>query len=143
QERGEDEKWLLFTHAFRLALKKFSDDDVPFPELPSWLKDWVYTSQFPGNVRELFNRAARLAAFYLGHGALEQAECMHLLRAGEIDCETTGVCTPPDFSTRAEERSQVLDALEKNQWRRLETAEALGWSRKTLWLKMKKYGLSG
>ena len=143
QERGGDEKWLLFTHAFRLALKKFSEDDVPFPELPNWLKDWVYTSQFPGNVRELFNRAARLAAFYLGHGALEQAECMHLLRAGEIGCETAEACAPPDFSTRAEERSQVLDALEKNQWRRLETAEALGWSRKTLWLKMKKYGLSG
>jgi DNA-binding NtrC family response regulator len=143
QERGADEKWLLFMHGFQLALEKYSRENVASPELPGWLKDWVFSSQFSGNVRELFNRAARLAAFYLGHRNFNQGECMHLLRSGEMDCEPVENCMPPDFSSRAEERSQVLEALEKNQWRRLETADALGWSRKTLWLKMKKYGLSG
>lgn len=143
QERGGEEKWLLFMHGFQLALEKYARENVASPELPNWLKDWVFSSQFPGNVRELFNRAARLSAFYLGRGTFDQSECMHLLCSGEMDSETAAACALPDFSSRTEERSQVLEALEKNQWRRLETADALGWSRKTLWLKMKKYGLSG
>ncbi|MDD3761425.1 MAG: helix-turn-helix domain-containing protein, partial [Acidithiobacillus sp.] len=47
-----------------------------------------------------------------------------------------------DYSARREEREQIVDALEKAHWRRSEAAEMLGWSRKTLWLKMKKYNLS-
>jgi Response regulator containing CheY-like receiver, AAA-type ATPase, and DNA-binding domains len=83
-----------------------------------------------------------MAAYYLGHHRFEQAECLHLLCTEALECEAQEQEELPDFSSRTEERSQVLQALEKNQWRRSETADALGWSRKTLWLKMKKYGLS-
>lgn len=141
-ERGPEEKLLLFNAAMQQALNRYDSQPTTLPELPVWLKEWIAHFSFTGNVRELVNKAARVAAFYLGHHRFDQAECMHLLCAGEIECDTNGEDELPDFSSRTEERNQIMQALEKNQWRRAETADALGWSRKTLWLKMKKYGLS-
>ncbi|WP_215844247.1 sigma 54-interacting transcriptional regulator [Acidithiobacillus montserratensis] len=141
-ERGADEKLLLFSAAMRQSLNHYAQEVCDLPELPLWLKDWVSSYPFSGNVRELFNKAARMAAYYLGHHRFEQAECMHLLCTDALECETPETDELPDFTSKTEERNQVLQALEKNQWRRSETADALGWSRKTLWLKMKKYGLS-
>jgi DNA-binding NtrC family response regulator len=142
QERGPEEKHLLFNAAMRQSLNLYAQEVCELPDLPLWLKEWVFSYSFPGNVRELYNKAARMAAYYLGHHRFEQAECLHLLCTEALECETPEQDELPDFSSRTEERSQVLQALEKNQWRRSETADALGWSRKTLWLKMKKYGLS-
>ncbi|MFA7495754.1 MAG: sigma 54-interacting transcriptional regulator [Acidithiobacillus sp.] len=142
QERGADEKLLLFHAAMRQSLNLYAQESCEPPELPLWLKDWVTSYPFVGNVRELSNKAARMAAYYLGHHRFEQTECMLLLCPEALECEADEIEELPDFSSRTEERAQVLQALEQNQWRRSETAEALGWSRKTLWLKMKKYRLS-
>ena len=40
-----------------------------------------------------------------------------------------------------EERAQVLAELDRNDWNRSETANALGYSRVTLWKKMRKFGI--
>jgi transcriptional regulator of acetoin/glycerol metabolism len=39
------------------------------------------------------------------------------------------------------ERQTLLDALEKHNWNKVETAKALGLHRTTLWRKMKHYGI--
>lgn len=147
EERGPAEKLLLFRHAFAQAIDKFGAHlHVDTPELPLWLQKWVTRTVFPGNVRELANKAARMAAYYLGHRRLEESECRCLLDIQDPDTEAEeeegndmGLL---DYSARREEREQIVEALEKAHWRRSEAAEMLGWSRKTLWLKMKKYSLS-
>jgi len=40
------------------------------------------------------------------------------------------------------ERDHILKALAENNWRRLQTATALGIDRKTLFRKMQKFGIT-
>jgi PAS domain S-box-containing protein len=92
---------------------------------------------FPGNVRELENMIEH--AFVMCRG--EEIHLQHL---------------PPEFSQfklvahesvstplplQDAERQTILEALEKHNWNKVETAKALGLHRTTLWRKMKQYGL--
>jgi transcriptional regulator of acetoin/glycerol metabolism len=92
---------------------------------------------FPGNVRELENMIEH--AFVMCRG--EEIHLQHL---------------PPEFSQfklvahepvstplplHDAERQTILEALEKHNWNKVETAKALGLHRTTLWRKMKQYGL--
>ena len=53
---------------------------------------------------------------------------------------------PPLLADRSrwdqEERNRVIAALNANDWKRLQTAQQLGISRKVLWEKMRKYQIS-
>jgi len=66
-----------------------------------------------------------------------------LRAAGALGGAST-LCEPPVF-TDAEraERARILAALDVNGWRRQDTANTLGISRKVLWEKMRKLHLGG
>ena len=96
---------------------------------------------WPGNVRELQNVVER--AVLLGRGPSivpddlpSQMTSGHLPVSFEMASER-----PLKNALESPERSIILDVLEKNNWNRNKTAEALGINRTTLYKKMKRLGL--
>lgn len=89
---------------------------------------------WPGNVRELKNAAMRFA---MGLGMDLSTEPAVAAGAGQTDCRRTLA-----EQMAATERQIIRQALTANDNRLKETYEALGISRKTLYDKMQKYGLS-
>ena len=97
---------------------------------------------WPGNVREL-------KSFVCRHLVLQDdATLIAELLSGEsskIDGPETGgsALKPHIASIRAEaERKLIEECLKKSRWNRTETARALRISTKTLWNKMRQYGIS-
>lgn len=86
--------------------------------------------RWPGNEAELRGLLGALA----GHGgtAVQPKEVAPLLEAGQAE--------EPELPT---EKDRIVDALWRHGFNRTRTAEALGISRKTLFNKIKKFGLAG
>ena len=91
---------------------------------------------WPGNVRELRNAMERAAVLCDG----ERIGVAHL---PSFVSPLTALASPVQEPIRAEggERDWLLEALRRHRFRRAETARALGMARKTLYNKMKRYGL--
>ena len=89
---------------------------------------------WPGNVRELENAIEYAVA--VGRGQTIQPEDLPL-EISEPSAIPVGIApsAPANVET-------LRAALEKNHWRRDETARALGMSRTTLWRKMREAGLA-
>ena len=92
---------------------------------------------FPGNVRELENIIEH--AFVMCRG--NEIQIQHL--PPEFSQNNFNSYFDPGESTFLQnaEQKALLQALEKNNWNKIETAKELGVHRGTLWRKMKKYGL--
>lgn len=88
---------------------------------------------WPGNVRELASVLARATAQSVD-GTIDGRALAPLLGA---DADPAGGNAPAD------ERAWIVAALARHRFRRTETARALGLSRKTLYNKMRRYGLTG
>jgi DNA-binding NtrC family response regulator len=138
EERGGAEKAAIF----RALLERLGAEDEP----PAWLLDRVSRTRFAGNVRELSNVAERVAIMRRQFKAWDQPR---IERIFDRIAEPPGAfgaagsqCEPPVF-TDAEraERARILAALDVNGWRRQDTANTLGISRKVLWEKMRKLHL--
>lgn len=114
----------LFTHLVNEACARYRRD---MPDIPSAILSAAANRAWPGNVRELRNAADRFA---LGLG---------------LD-ETTAVVPVHDepLAQRVSdfERSVIAAELTANSGRLKDTYDALGLSRKSLYEKMQKYGLS-
>ena len=96
------------------------------------LYDW------PGNVRELQNVLYQ----YLSLGTARLGDTV----IGETTAQATASEAPEDSLTLAEalsrfEKVYLLNALKKNNWKRGPTADSLGMDRRTLFRKMKDFGL--
>ena len=95
---------------------------------------------YPGNVRELENIIEHCCVMCQG----SEIELKHLppelpVKDKEILEVKTGTSLPP---FQEAERRLILEALEKNNWNKLNTAQGLGLHRTTLYRKMKKYNLN-
>jgi len=129
RDRAEDIP-LLFEHFSLIASARYQREIIPLsPEKIHELM--VY--EWPGNVRELRNMAER----YVIMGEETTFNMSDLDSSTEIQGRQTLLEKVEFF-----ERSLVADALTKNQGSIKETMVTLGLPRKTLYDKMKKYGLS-
>ena len=101
---------------------------------------------WPGNVRELLNVIERALIVTRGSALLPE----HL--PGSLAATTTALTHPPDLATcalslsdltiEAAERDQIRKALEAAGGKRMEAARLLGLSRRTLYRKLDKYGIT-
>jgi transcriptional regulator with PAS, ATPase and Fis domain len=133
RERPEDVLWL--------AERFVADHGRRFPEERRTLqdadRDRLLSYPWPGNVREL-------------HHALERACIMGQGDVLALDLESIG--EPPEAAkqltqglkahAQSGERTAILAVLATHGYAMATTAAALGVSRKTLWQKMKRYGIA-
>jgi DNA-binding NtrC family response regulator len=128
RERPEDILWL--------AERFLAEHGRRFPQerrvLAAAERERLVRYPWPGNVRELHHYLER--ACILGEGERLALD----LR------DASGNESDPSLKTRtqAEERAAIEAALSAHDYRIGETAGSLGISRKTLWQKMKRHGLS-
>ena len=147
EERGEADKLAIFHAILRKVVGK--ELMAELGELPFFIPDAIAQMYFPGNVRELRNVterigvAARQTRSWLADGSTErilrQAQSLSTLTAPPESEEPQ----PVDRSNwDQEERNRIIVALGANDWKRQNTAQQLGISRKVLWEKMRKYQIS-
>ena len=110
---------------------------------------------WPGNVRELENALEFAATVCQGQTIQPEDLPPEVLEgagfteaADQAEGRAPGPGAGPGEPERgrsrlagAEERAAVLGALEAHRWNRVETAQALGMSRSTLWRRMRTLGL--
>lgn len=108
----------------------FSDDAIAALESYSW----------PGNIRELQNAVER--AVLLGKGeVITAADLPHdIASRPTVSVPRAGQQSLKE-ALEGPERQIILEVLERNNWNRNATADALGVNRTTLYKKMKKLGL--
>jgi two-component system, NtrC family, response regulator HydG len=95
---------------------------------------------WPGNVRELANMIERSMVVCKGSLILPENLPPHL-----FDVRPTIVSDGPempDLTLQAAEREQILRALQASGGKRVEAARRLGLSRRTLYRKLSRYGIS-
>ncbi len=95
---------------------------------------------WPGNVRELANVIERAMVVCKSSVIAPESLPPHLfeVRPTRVDDEPE----LPDLSLRAAEREQILRALQASGGKRVEAARRLGLSRRTLYRKLARYGIS-
>ncbi|WP_116137356.1 sigma 54-interacting transcriptional regulator [Trinickia diaoshuihuensis] len=141
EERGAVEKIAIFK-AF-IAAVVGAERLARLPEIPYWLADAVADTYFPGNVRELRNLAERIGVTVRQIGAWDASRLRRLIaharNAQPAPAESVAQALVDRSKWDMAERERVLAALASNAWRRQDTAQYLGISRKVLWEKMRKY----
>ncbi|WP_153100574.1 sigma 54-interacting transcriptional regulator [Paraburkholderia hayleyella] len=140
EERGAGDKIALFK-MFVTAIVG-AERLAALSGIPYWLADAVAEMYFAGNVRELRNLAERIGVTVRQIGVWDAARLQRLLALASGTPAVTET-TPDVLVDRSKwdmgERNRVLTALDANSWRRQDTAQYLGISRKVLWEKMRKY----
>jgi DNA-binding NtrC family response regulator len=144
EERGGVDKIAIFKSVFASSI---GDAMLPaLQEMPQWLHAAIAEMRFPGNVRELRNLAERIAVTVRQSGRWDAARLQALLanaqRTQAVLAERSQAGAIDRSRWDMNDRTRVLDALMANGWRRQDTAQYLGISRKGLWEKMKRYQIS-
>ncbi|RMF69447.1 MAG: PAS domain-containing protein [Calditrichaeota bacterium] len=93
---------------------------------------------FPGNIRELENIVEHAFVMCSGETIEPQHLPPELLRHPSGKQDRRADSTP----LQSAERQALLEALQKHNWNKLQTARALGIHRTSLWRKLKKHGLA-
>jgi DNA-binding NtrC family response regulator len=95
---------------------------------------------WPGNVRELANVIERALVVSKGTLILPENLPPHLFEVRPM-IVSDGL-EMPDLTLQAAEREQILRALQASGGKRVEAARRLGLSRRTLYRKLSRYGIS-
>lgn len=126
-----------------MFLKKYSDEiGKAIRGFDTTAMKFFLSYLWPGNVREMENLIQR--AIILEEGNIIRGDTIfglvpqHGLRSAEVNVSAKERITDVKES---EEKKLIMEALIKAHWKRQETADILGISRKSLFNKMKKYGL--
>ena len=132
RDRGDDIVLLARTFLRRFAAEV---KRTPAPQFTSAALRALQRHDWPGNVRELENRIRR--AVIMAEGRAITPEDLELADPGEA---------PPPLRTLREirdaaERTAILNALQRNQWRIAPTAQELDISRPTLYELMERLGI--
>lgn len=155
EERGATDKIAVFNTFLNQAAGRDAGDSAP--DLPSWVLDLVARTVFPGNVRELRNVAERVGIIYRQLGRWDEVRIRQMFATltalqaarrddGHGNANGSGAADAERSRWSAPERAErlrIVAALDENGWRRQDTANALGISRKVLWEKMRKYQIVG
>ena len=100
---------------------------------------WLEEQDWPGNVRDLRHAVWRAVLLCGPDGVLEQEH---------FDENYTGVPAPAGETTaeydlsELEQRAQLIEALERTAGNQTKAAKLLGWPRRTLVRRVRKYGLT-
>ena len=137
EERGALDKIALFKMLLARTLGKGPREEGPL--IPDWLTDKVGEMPFQGNVRQLRNLAERIGVIFRQIGQWDIKLIGNALAMMERVPAAPEVLSK--LSSDADERTIIIDELDKNDWRREKTATQLGMSRKTLWEKMRRLGI--
>jgi DNA-binding NtrC family response regulator len=141
EDRGAVDKIALFKAFVSIVVGEERLESLP--DLPYWLADSVAAMRFPGNVRELRNLAERIGVTVRQTGNWDAPRLRRILAgaggAQPVAAEPAGVPIVDRSKWDMAERSRLLAALDQNGWRRKDTAQFLGMSRKVLWEKIRKY----
>jgi two-component system NtrC family response regulator len=97
---------------------------------------------WPGNVRELANVIERAMVVSKGSMILPEHLPPHLFETRPLPGNGADVPRLPELSLEAAEREQILRALQAAGGKRIEAARLLGLSRRTLYRKLDRYGIS-
>lgn len=123
-----------YNEKFKKNLKGFSSE----------AKETFLRYSWPGNVRELENIIQRCIVLST-EKTMEKKELLEIypLLSGSIKEVSTNASLQSKLENLVSdvEEKLILEALNEENWRRQETADRLGISRKSLHNKMKKYGL--
>lgn len=133
-ERREDIPYLVDHFIEKINARRAKNVVSVSPEVMSVLM----SHDFPGNVRELENVIEY--AFVVCHGRIIQME--HL--PSELQAKVSPARTAPaanPISRALDERSQVVQALQKYRGNQTKAARELGINRTTLWRRMKRFGI--
>ena len=118
------------------------DNDGQMPPMGGKMMEAFLRHDWPGNVRELQNVLHRYMTLgkidFMGNSSDRGAD------APDQVCfvrKPSNLCGPLNEIVAEFEKGILLKALEENRWKKARTAIALGIHRKTLFTKMKKFGL--
>jgi transcriptional regulator with GAF, ATPase, and Fis domain len=140
QERGVADKIGIFRS---VICNVFGDELLAsLPDMPPWLTDAISKMRFPGNVRELRNLAERIGVTVRQMRTWDPQRLQALLTHAQRTQAALSERSHDAARWNMADRTRVIDALTTNGWRRQETAQYLGISRKVLWEKMRKYQIS-
>ncbi len=138
KERTEDILWFA-----ELFLKQCVNTQEGGPRsLDSSAKCALTEQSWPGNLRELKHCLER--ACILGDQPILTSASLFGLTADDHDPSALTAHTSEELQGYIKhcERDFIISVLERHDWHILETASSLGISRKNLWEKMKKHGIS-
>jgi two-component system response regulator HydG len=125
-------------HHFIQIFNERLDRSVTGPT--SQVLDILARYPWPGNVRELANVIERSMVVCKGNVILPENLPPHLFEVRPA--VTPDLPEMPDLTLQAAEREQILRALQASGGKRVEAARRLGLSRRTLYRKLSRYGIS-
>ncbi|WP_219219794.1 sigma 54-interacting transcriptional regulator [Variovorax boronicumulans] len=139
EERGVVDKIAIF----KAILSEVLEGEALLESLPYWLTDAVSNTYFPGNVRQLRNLAERVGVIVRQFGVWDRVLIERAVALMRITPDGVPATAAPNTVDRkgwnSGERNRIIAALEANEWKRQDSAQQLGISRKVLWEKMRKY----
>ena len=91
---------------------------------------------WPGNIRELKNVVERALVISNGDAKIEASHIQFAQVPGKPRLR------PSIITLEEMERITIIDALNKNRWKKTETAQKLGIAKSTLHEKLRKYGIN-
>lgn len=115
------------------------------PQVSEAVANKLQSYHWPGNVRELRNVVVRAGVLKCGD-PIDPEDLIFDYRANEIAPTPAPIEAPahleplPTATLRSHEKDLIWQTLEAQDWSRTKTANSLGISRSTLFLKMRAYG---